>query len=271
MPEQDLRISLVQTELYWENPQANLGMLEELFWEEPLETDLVILPEMFNSGFTMNPSRVAEPMKLTTHRWLEQQSKQLNAAMVGSFVVKEDHCFFNRLVFMKPDGTYHVYDKRHLFRMAGEDQQYSAGNQQVIVNWRGWNIMPQICYDLRFPVWSRNQATDQGALSYDLLLFIANWPQPRVNAWRTLLQARAIENLAYCSGVNRIGVDGMEVPYNGQSLVADAKGQLLLDASSEAGIFHTTLAADPLNKLRAKFPAHKDADLFDLYRETPTL
>ena len=264
MPEQDLRVALVQTELYWESPQSNLNMLEEMLWEDPMDTDLVVLPEMFTSGFTMNASKVSEPMRLTTHRWMEQQAKQLQAAIMGSFVAVEDKQYFNRLVFMRPDGTYEIYDKRHLFRMAGEDKTYTGGNKKLVVEWKGWKLLPQVCYDLRFPVWSRNWQEGEGEMGYDCALFIANWPQPRVNAWRTLLQARAIENLSCCIGVNRVGEDGLGVPYNGQSIAVNAKGEVTFDADDRDGIFQVSLEALALNRLREKFPAYLDADAFEL-------
>ncbi len=264
MSQQDLKISLLQTELYWEESEANLASIEEMIWEEPLDTDLLILPEMFNSGFSMNASKIAEPIRLRTFKWMEQQAKQLQAAVVGSFAVSEDGNYYNRLIWMFPDGCYEQYDKRHLFSLAGETEHYTAGAERPIIEWGGWRFFPQICYDLRFPVWSRNWMLEDGSLAYDCVLYIANWPTPRVNAWRILLQARAVENLAYSLGVNRIGKDEKGLNYNGQSMAVDPKGHIMIDPLDQKGIFHTVLEAEPLNKFREKFAVYLDADKFTL-------
>lgn len=260
---EDLSIAIVQTTLHWESPEANLAMLEEKLWDLEKPVDIVVLPEMFNSGFTMNAAKVAEPMGLTTFRWMTQQAKQVKAAVVGSFVINEQGKYYNRLVWMFPDGTYKTYDKRHLFRMAKEDHTYTGGKEKLIVAWKGWRICPMICYDLRFPVWSRNTYdVNKEELAYDCLLYVANWPQARINSWTCLLQARAMENLCYTIGVNRIGEDGMGIAYNGQSAVYGPKGESLLLAEDSEQIVLATLSKSELAGFRQKFPAYLDADNF---------
>ena len=212
-----MHITLLQTALHWQNPVANRAMLEETLFTLPEPTDLIVLPEMFTTGFTMNAAALAEPMNLTTFKWLKQMARQTNAAITGSYVVQENGQFYNRLIWMEPDGQFAHYDKRHLFRMADEEKTYTAGTLRLIRTWRGWRICPLICYDLRFPVWSRSRQIAPHQLDYDLLLYVANWPAPRQLAWDTLLQARAIENLSYVAGVNRVGQDGNQHTYLGGS------------------------------------------------------
>ncbi|RAK02639.1 putative amidohydrolase [Larkinella arboricola] len=254
-----LRLTLLQTELYWENPTANRAMLEEKIFALPEPTDLIVLPEMFTTGFTMNARSLAEPMNLTTFRWLRQMAAQTGAVVTGSYIVQENSQFYNRLIWMQPDGMFDVYDKRHLFRMAGEELTYTGGSKRLIKSWKGWNICPLICYDLRFPVWSRNVG-----LEYDLLLYVANWPAPRSLAWNALLQARAIENLSYVAGVNRVGVDGNGHPYAGDSSLIDPKGEVLFRQSQTETVYQTTLSLDELRTYRERFPANRDADEFQL-------
>jgi len=254
-----MHLTLLQPTLHWENPTANRAALEEVLFGLPEPTDLIVLPEMFTSGFTMNPAAVAEPMNLTTFKWLRQMAAQTKAAITGSYVVQEGGRHYNRLLWMEPDGTFATYDKRHLFRMAGEEKVYSAGTQRIVRSWRGWNICPLICYDLRFPVWSRNVG-----LEYDLLIYVANWPAPRRHAWNTLLQARALENLCYVAGVNRVGADGNGHPYAGDSAVIDFKGQVQVSLGDQPGLIQTTLSLDELRAFRERFPAHLDADTFTL-------
>ncbi|MDW7695560.1 amidohydrolase [Flammeovirgaceae bacterium SG7u.111] len=255
-----LKVTLIQTELYWESPSANLAHLEELIWGNRLETDLIILPEMFTTGFTMNAAKLAEPMNLSTFKWMAQMAKQTGACMVGSYIVKEKGEFFNRLVWMQPNGNYSTYDKRHSFRMAKEHEVYSAGTERLVVELKGWKISPLICYDLRFPVWSRNNSEDM----YDLLLYVANWPQRRQSAWQTLLPARAVENLAYSIGVNRIGEDGNRIAYGGGSQVCDYLGNRLADLQEEELVKTVELDGAKLQRYREKFPAQLDADKFEI-------
>ena len=254
----DIRITLVQTELYWENPVANRAMLEEQL-SEITTTDLIVLPEMFTTGFTMEASKVAEIMNQDTFKWLKQMSQRFNASILGSYVVKEKEQFYNRLIAFHPDGKYEVYDKRHLFRMGEEHLTYTAGNDTLILEVKGWKIAPFICYDLRFPVWSRNKNQ-----AYDAAIYIANWPAPRALAWKTLLQARAIENLAYVIGVNRIGTDGRNLPYAGDSRVVQFDGEILLDLASKGIVETITLTKNKLEEYRKKFPAYLDADTFTI-------
>jgi predicted amidohydrolase len=252
----NLSVHLLQTNLHWENPTANLAMLEEKMEEISPPTDLIVLPEMFTTGFTMNASAFAEPMNLTTCKWLQQQAKKKNAVVTGSCIIKEKEQFFNRLLWVEPNGKIDFYDKKHLFRMAGEHEVYTQGNKRIIKNIKGWNIFPLICYDLRFPVWSRNVH-----LAYDVILYVANWPNPRLNAWDILLQARAIENQAYSIGVNRVGTDAKGNEYNGNSAVYDFKGNTLIKIENgEEKIAHIILEKAPLNDFREKFPIYLDAD-----------
>ena len=264
-----MNITLLQPSLYWHDPVANRAMLEEKLFNLPEPTDLIVLPEMFTTGFTMDAKAVAEPMNLTTFRWMKQMAAQTGAVVTGSYVVQEKggpmgQQFFNRLVWMQPDGQFDTYDKRHLFRMAGEDAVYSAGNQRLVKEWKGWRICPLICYDLRFPVWSRNQSRESSDFSYDLVLYVANWPAARRNAWNVLLQARAIENLSYVVGVNRVGEDGNHHRYSGDSAVIDFKGDILFRHSDTEILHQQTLSLDELRAFREQFPANLDADRFTL-------
>ena len=280
---QNLSVTLIQTDLYWENPTANLANLEEKIAQIPTQTDLIILPEMFNSGFTMNAKSVAEPMNLTTFKWLRQQAKKANAVITGSFIVKEGEKFYNRLIWMRPDGGFEKYDKRHLFRMGNEHLTFTGGTQRLIVELKGWKICPLICYDLRFPVWSRQQAQShegtevqskrtsniepQASHLYDLLIYVANWPSARSQVWDTLLQARAIENQSYCIGVNRVGDDGMGLHYSGNSTVIDFKGNPLFYEKESEITHNQILNYQELMDFRTKFPAYLDADEFEILKD----
>ncbi len=285
---QDLSVTIIQTDLYWENPTANLANLEEKIAQIATPTDLIILPEMFNTGFTMNVKSVAEPMNFTTFKWMKQQAKNTKAVVTGSYIVKEGQNCYNRLIWMRPDGSFETYDKRHLFRMGGENNNFSGGEKRLIVELKGWKICPLICYDLRFPIWSRQGiieeqshedtkaqsenidvidsqfTTHNSQLTYDLLIYVANWPAVRSKVWDTLLQARAIENLSYCIGVNRVGGDGMGLHYNGNSAIIDYKGnQTFFQTDSEA-ICTQVLTKHDLEDFRTKFPAFLDADNFEI-------
>ena len=279
----DLSVTIIQTNLFWENPTANLANLEEKMAQIPLPTDLIILPEMFTTGFTMNAKAVAEPMNFTTFKWLKQQAKRTRAVITGSFIVKDGEYFFNRLIWMRPDGSFETYDKRHLFRMGEEDKTFTAGTTRLIVELKGWRICPLICYDLRFPVWSRNFTQEEGGkkssylqsntydliphnsyLNYDLLIYVANWPSVRSQVWDTLLQARAIENQSYCIGVNRVGKDGMNLGYAGNSAVIDFKGNQLFYQKQDEVVNNQMLSKKELEDFRAKFPAYLDADDFEI-------
>lgn len=263
-----LRLTLIQAALHWHDPVANRAMLEERLFTLPEPTDLIVLPEMLTTGFTMDAAAVAEPMNLTTFRWMRQMAEQTNAAITGSYVVQEGtaagRTYYNRLVWMEPDGKFATYDKRHLFRMAGEERTYTAGTSRLVREWRGWRICPLICYDLRFPVWSRNRLIAPDVIDYDLLLYVANWPAPRQTAWDALLQARAIENLSYVAGVNRVGTDGNGHAYRGGTSLIDCKGDVLARTYDDEAIIQQTLSLDELRTFRAKFPAYLDADGFSV-------
>lgn len=260
---EDLKISLIQADLYWETIEANLAMFEEKIWQISEPTDLIVLPEMFTTGFSMHPKKLAEPVNSKTFRWMKQQAAQTKAVIVGSYIVREGHDFYNRLYAVYPDGNAFHYDKKHLFALAGEGGEYSAGSKRLIVNVKGWRVLPLVCYDLRFPVWSRSQKTEGELYEYDLLLYVANWPKPRINAWDTLLAARAIENIAYCAGVNRIGTDGTETAYVGHSAVYNYKGDRIGFSETE-DIINVTLSASELSSFRERFPFQADADRFSL-------
>lgn len=255
----ELVVALFQTDLYWEDVTANLSSLEEQIAQLEKSVDVIVLPEMFNSGFTMNTA-LSEPLNLTTTRWMKQMAAQTGALVMGSFAVKEGGVFFNTLLSVFPDGSVHAYQKRHLFRMGQEHEVYQAGVSRKTMQWKGWNILGLVCYDLRFPVWSRNLQSDP----YDLLIYVANWPARRTTAWKTLLQARAIENQSYVAGVNRVGVDGNQIEYQGDSVVHDFLGEpicMLGDISQHKIV---TLSKTSLETYRKAFPAYLDADNFQI-------
>ena len=254
---QDLNITCIQSDLYWEDKAKNLDMFSAKIASIQEPTDIIVLPEMFPSGFTMNVEQMGEPMDGATMKWLVQQAQNTECVITGSLIVKDDDAHFNRLIWMQPDGKFYTYDKRHLFRMMKEDHYFSPGKLKLIVEWKGWKICPLICYDLRFPVWSRNRD------DYDCLIYIANWPEARKNAWSTLLKARAHENQAYVIGVNRVGNDGNQISFSGDSAVIDPKGETI--STFEPGkenIKTGTLSHAKLQEFRNNFPAGMDADQF---------
>lgn len=253
-----LCISLLQADLVWENPAANLAFFEQELDRLAGHTDLVLLPEMFSTGFSMRPQALAEPLHGPAQQWMQQQAARLDAAVVGSLIITEGGHYYNRLVWMMPDGQALYYDKRHCFSLAGEHEHYTAGKDRLLVHYRGWRILPLICYDLRFPVWSRND------LDYQLLLYVANFPDRRGHAWRSLLTARAIENQAYLAAVNRVGYDGNGVYHAGDSAVIDYAGQLIQRASHQAATFTVALDPQPLLAFRASFNFLADRDAFTL-------
>lgn len=254
----DLQLALIQTRLIWQDPAANRAQFE-LLLEQARGADLVVLPEMFSTGFSMQSAELAEPENGPTSRWLSEQARRIGAVITGSLIIQAaDGSYRNRLLWVRPDGSQAFYDKRHLFRMAGEHKHYAAGNQQVVLELKGWRVRPLVCYDLRFPVWSR------AAGGTDLLLYTANWPAARRQHWNRLLPARAIENLCYVAAVNRIGEDGKGFAYSGDSQVLDFQGDSLLSAGAEPGVFRVTLNGSELAAYRERFPAHLDADQFVL-------
>jgi len=230
----NLRISMIQSHIIWEDRDENLGYYGELLRRVSGKTDVAVLPETFSTGFSMNVEALADTPDGITVQTIRQWAVKYNLAVVGSFIVKDGEKYYNRVFFITPDGEEYYYDKRHLFRMAGEDQFFSEGNRQVIVPYKGWNICLQVCYDLRFPVWSRNVENQ-----YDLLIYVANWPEARKKVWKTLLQARAMENMAYVCGVNRVGIDGKGFVYRGDSLIFSPKGKKLADAGKRKEITRT--------------------------------
>lgn len=260
-----LHIALLQSDIYWHQTDANLGALEEKIWSIHDAVDLVVLPEMFTTGFTMASQKMSEVMNSKTFRWMKQQAAQTKAVVTGSYIVRDGQQHFNRLIWMRPDGTFDLYDKKHLFRMAGEDERFSPGNKKLITELKGWKICPLICYDLRFPIWCKNiYDQNSGHLQYDILLFVANWPQPRIAAWNSLLRARAIENHCYSVGVNRVGKDGHDVPYNGHSAVYDPKGNEMLLMGSDEQVSIVSIESAPLLRYREKFPAYLDEEGFSI-------
>ncbi|MHA7056687.1 nitrilase family protein [Aquimarina sp. M1] len=255
-----LNIVLVQSDLAWENPIENRFVLEQKIKSIRSETDLIILPEMFSTGFTMNALEVAETMDGETIRWLRKLAKEKCCAIAGSIIVKDAEAYFNRFLFVKPDGIIEKYDKHQLFTLAKEQEVFTAGSEETIITYKGWKIKPQICYDLRFPVWARNTS------EYDVLIYVASWPKLRVNAWDTLLKARAIENMSYCIGVNRVGLDGKGYEYNGHSAVYDVLGNSVLKENpvEKEIILYATLDKFHIEKTRKKLPFLEDADRFQI-------
>jgi omega-amidase len=265
---QDLRITIIQSDLHWEDIGANLASFEEKIWRIGQATDVIVLPEMFTTGFTMRAGKLAEHMNMRTFKWMRQMADQTGALILGSFIANVHDRFYNRLLWMEPGGNFKTYDKRHLFRMAGEQHVYAQGESLLIGHWKGWRICPLVCYDLRFPVWSRNRWNPSlKKLSYDLLIYVANWPMVRSSVWETLLRARAIENLSYSVGVNRVGIDGNGIEYNGQSSIIGPKGDQVFSVEGVESIKTIELSANALQAYRDRFPTFLDADDFSIEAE----
>ncbi len=222
---ENLKIALIQSDLVWENPKQNRENFSDKINAINQEVNLVILPEMFTTGFTMNAVDIAETMQGETVKWMQELATKKQVAITGSVIISEDNKYYNRLLFVHPSGKIETYNKRHTFTLAGEDKVYSAGTDKFIINYKGWKICPLVCYDLRFPVWARNTE------DYDVLLYVANWPKPRINAWNALLKARAIENMCYCIGVNRVGLDTNNYEYSGNSAVYNVLGEKISNIS----------------------------------------
>ncbi|MBU0486841.1 MAG: amidohydrolase [Bacteroidetes bacterium] len=263
---QDLTVILVQADLIWENPAKNHQQFSDILTSSiTASTDLVILPEMFSTGFSMESPRLAETMRGISMQWLTEMAAKHKVVITGSLIIEENGQYYNRLIWMRPDGSYSCYNKRHLFRMAGEHKHFAAGNSQLIVELKGWKIRPVICYDLRFPVWSRNRFSAESGYEYDFMFFVANWPKVRRDPWMALLKARAIENLAFVAGVNRVGSDCKDIEYSGDSGMYNFRGELITQMRAGETIAETvTLSAAALHEFREKFPAGKDADQFDI-------
>jgi predicted amidohydrolase len=253
-----MKVALIQSVLIWENPEANRKYFEEKINTIVGDIDLIVLPEMFTTGFTMRPVEVAETMKGKTVLWMQSLAKAKNAAITGSVVIEENANYYNRMLFVFPSGEIQQYDKRHLFTLAGEDKVYTKGTQKLIVDYLGWKICPFVCYDLRFPVFSRN--TD----NYDLLLYVASWPKTRINAWDTLIKARAIENMCYVIGVNRVGEDDNGYQYTGHSQVIDYLGDYLIEPEDCEAVLRTTLDKSKMIDVRNKLDFLSDRDIFEI-------
>ena len=271
-----LLITLVQSNLIWENKSANLEMFSKKISALNDRMEVLVLPEMFNTGFSMNVVEMAESMEGPTVHWMKKTAAEKKVVLTGSLIVKDGEKYFNRLLWVLPNGTLGVYDKRHLFAYGGEDEPFAPGNKRLIASVKGWRINLLICYDLRFPVWSRQSVPlrplGDGTFvkadnvnsqpEYDVLVYVANWPERRVHAWKTLLQARAIENQCYVIGVNRTGQDGKGLNYSGDSMVVDPMGEIIQTASNEEAIFTCALSLEKLTSVRQKLPFLKDADPF---------
>lgn len=273
-----LTFTLIQTNLHWEDKTANLQMLEEKINAIQHPTQIIVLPEMFNTGFSMNPETLAEDMNGPTVEWMKKIAAEKKAIVTGSLMIKESapspleraggEVFYNRLIWMLPNGQAGIYDKRHCFAYAGEDEHFTAGTKRLIASVNGWKMNLQVCYDLRFPVWARQAPPPLGevgrGLEYDVLIYVANWPERRIHAWKTLLTARAIENQCYVIGVNRTGDDGNNIHYSGNSMVVDAMGEVLYDKEQLEDIHTITLSKEKLQDIRNKLPFLKDADDFSI-------
>jgi len=253
-----LKVAIIQKDLVWQDAEQNRVNLDAMF-SEIEDVDLIILPEMFTTGFSMEPKAIAETMQGKTVGWMLNRAKRLDAAIVGSLIIQDNGMFYNRMLFVYPGGEIKQYDKRHAFTLAGENKEYTSGKNKLIVDYKGWKICPLICYDLRFPAWSRNVD------NYDLLLYSANWPKPRINAWNTLLKARAIENMSYCIGVNRVGVDAHNYEYSGNSVAIDYLGnELTAICEHKEAILYASLDKEEMYKTRAKLPFLEDRDTFTI-------
>ena len=262
---QTLTVSLVQGATRWHDAPANREYYGSLVRGAP-QSDLFVLPETFLSGFSNDTRASADTMDGEGVAWMRALAQEVGAVLCGSLAIREGDTVYNRLIWARPDGSFEQYDKRHLFRMAGEHTRYGGGTERLIVELKGWRILPQVCYDLRFPVWLRNGRNEgaAGGMDYDLSLFVANWPSPRRGPWRTLLRARAIENLAYTIGVNRVGVDGNNHPYAGDSAIIDPVGEPLIELGPVEQVVTVNIDPAPLLAHRERFPAWMDADAFAL-------
>jgi predicted amidohydrolase len=258
----NLKVSLIQSNLHWENKQANLSMFEEKIMAIKDSSHLVVLPEMFSTGFSMKPAALAEKMDGPTVEWMKRIAATQKIILTGSVIIEENNHYYNRLLWVLPNGVIGSYDKRHRFAFAGEDQFYTAGSKRLITSVNGWKINTQVCYDLRFPVWARQAS--EAEPEYDVLLYVANWPARRSHAWKSLLIARAIENQCYVIGVNRVGNDGNDIEHSGDSMLIDPLGEVLYTSSNMESIFNHELSKEKLTEIRTRFPFWKDADHFTI-------
>lgn len=262
-----MRVSIIQSSLNWEAPEQNRAMFSEKLASLAGKTDLLVLPEMFTTGFSMNTEKLAEQMNGPTMNWLAEMARKTDAVITGSFICKENGQYYNRLIFMRPDGNFEHYDKKHLFTLAGENEHYTSGKNKIIIEWKGWRICPLICYDLRFPAWARQPVsktlTPENS-PYDLLLYVANWPARRAHHWKALLTARAIENQCFTIGVNIFGTDGNGLEYSGDSAVIDFGGHVVCQISGQEDTVTTELSLAELRHYRQQLPFLQDADFFTL-------
>ena len=257
-----LKLTLVQAELHWEDCEKNLSAFSARLSGVPPRS-ILLLPEMFNTGFSMNVETLAEPMDGPTVQWMRNLAAEKQSIIGGSLIIREAQRYFNRFIWMQPDGVCSWYDKRHLFGYAGEDEKFSPGLSRTIVSVSGWRLNLQVCYDLRFPVWAR-QKLNAGAPEYDVLVYVANWPERRIEAWKALLRARAIENQCYVAAVNRVGEDGNGIYYSGDSMVIDPLGEIVEQRTGSEDIFTVALNRAHLEELRQKFQFLRDSDSFDI-------
>ncbi len=263
-----LTITTIQTNLHWQDKSSNLQMLEEKISSIKEKTEIVVLPEMFSTGFSMKPKLLAETMDGETVQWMKRIAAEKKIILTGSVIIGEGGNYYNRLIWMLPNGQFGIYDKRHLFAYAEEDNHYAAGTKRLIASVKGWKVNLLVCYDLRFPVWARQQPTPgpsregMSEAEYDVLIYVANWPEKRIHAWKTLLQARAIENQCYVVGVNRVGNDGNNIYYSGESMIIDPMGEVVYTKKDEEDVFTMTLDKTHLQTVREKLPFLKDADDF---------
>lgn len=268
MTPRDITVTAIQSQLFWEDKAANLHMFGEKLRSLEEATDLLVLPEMFTTGFSMRVNKLAEQTDGPTLAWMQKQAANLNSVVTGSIIAEDGGKYFNRLLWVSPDGTYVYYDKRHLFRLAEEDKHYTQGTKKIIVDLHGWKVCPLVCYDLRFPVWSRNKWEKKGSkmtADFDLLVYLANWPERRSKVWKTLLMARAMENNCFVVGVNRVGNDGDNVMHAGESAIIDFKGEHMKTAIiAREEIISSVLSFQLLSEFRKSFPAGMDADSFSL-------
>jgi len=259
-----LTFSLIQTSLHWEDKSANLQILEEKIKCIKEKTQVVVLPEMFSTAFSMRPETLAETMNSETIAWMKRIAAERKIILTGSVIIEEEGHYYNRAIWMQPNGQYGCYDKRHLFAFAGEDKHYTAGKERFIASANGMKVALMVCYDLRFPVWSRQQFDEEKAFEYDVLIYVANWPERRNTAWKTLLQARAIENQCYVIGVNRVGKDGNDIYHSGDSMVVSPMGEVMYHKEHEEHIFTITIKKEELDEVRRKFQFWRDADAFQI-------
>ena len=259
-----LNVTIIQADLHWEDKEANMKMFEEKINSIKERAEVVVLPEMFSTGFSMKPKELAEKMNGPTVEWMKTIAGKKRIILTGSLIIEDEGKYYNRLIWMLPNGQYGYYDKRHLFAYATEDEHYSPGSKRLIASVKGWRINLLVCYDLRFPVWARQSNDDSGTPEYDLLVYVANWPERRAHAWKTLLQARAIENQCYVVGVNRVGDDANGHHYSGESMIVDPMGEVLYTKANEEDVFTMNLDKSKLDEVRSKLPFLKDADEFNI-------